>query len=187
MTAATLPIVSPKRRIGFYILVGLFSVLMTALTTLLIPVLPSLIIGWFNPKLFGIHQLHEMNAGPLNLLILAGMLLQFHRPERKVAALQMANLVFIASIVVSLVAGTFFPPILLFLVLTVGAAWLHPKRQEMLRFGRPGNPELLVLVALAAVPLIIYAVNQLTLQLTAVGDPHAEFGHYGGWSPFPSS
>jgi hypothetical protein len=180
MTATTLPVVSRKRRVAFHIVVGVISLLLIAFTGVLAPILPGVIIGWFDPEIFGIHQLHEMNSGALSWLILAGMLLLLHKPERKVAALQMANLVFIVSIVVSLVAGTFFPPILLFLVLTAAAAWLHPKRQEMLRFGRPGHPELLALVALAAVPLIIFAVNQIDLQrLGAAGDPHAEFGHYG--------
>ena len=178
MTDAIFPIVSQKRRVAFYTIVVLFSLLLIALTGFLIPVLPSVIIGWFTPELFGTHQLHEMNGGALNWLILAGVMLQLHHPERKVAALQMANLVAISTIVVSLVAGTFFPPIILFLVFTVTIAYLHPNRQEMLRFGRPGLPELLTLVALAAVPLIIYAVNHINLQQIAV-DEHAEFTHYG--------
>jgi hypothetical protein len=158
MTEATFPIASRKRQVGFYITVGLFSLLLIAFTGFMIPVLPSVIIGWFNPDLFGIHQLHEMNGGgAINWLLLAGMLLQLHHPERKVAALQMANLVVISTIVVSLVAGTFFFPIIIFLVFTVTAAYL---------------------VALAAVPLIIYAVNHINLQWIAV-DEHAELTHYG--------
>jgi hypothetical protein len=152
MTEATFPIASRKRQVGFYITVGLFSLLLIAFTGFMIPILPSVIIGWFNPDLFGIHQLHEMNGGgAITWLILAGMLLQLHHPERKVAALQMVNLVIFSTIVVSLVAGTFSFPSIIFLVFTVTAAYLHPKRQEMLRFGRPGLPELLALVALAAV------------------------------------
>lgn len=179
MTDATLTFPSRKRQVGFYITVGLLSLLLIAFTGFMIPILPSVIIGWFNPDLFGIHQLHEMNGGgAITWLILAGMLLQLHHPERKVAALQMANLVIFSTIVVSLVAGTFSFPSIIFLVFTVTAAYLHPKRQEMLRFGRPGLPELLALVALAAVPLIIYAVNHINLQWIAV-DEHAELTHYG--------
>lgn len=178
MTEATLTFPSRKRQVGFYIIVVLFSLLLIAFTGFFIPILPGVIIGWFNPEFFGIHQLHDMNSGALNWLVLAGMLLQLHHPERKVAALQMAILVALVSIVVSLVAGTFFPPTLLFLVFPVAAAYLHPNRQEMLRFGRPVLPELLALVVLAAVPLIIYSVNHINLQLIAV-DEHAEFGHYG--------
>lgn len=183
MTDTIMPVVSQmsrKRRIAFYIVVGLFSLLVIVFGVFLFPILPSVFIGWFNPNLFGIHQLHEMNAGASSWLVLAGMLLQLHKPERKVAALQMANLGILSSIVVSLVAGTFFPFTLLFIAFTAGAAWLHPKREEMLRFGRPGNPELLALVALAAVPFIVFASNQLRLQLmAAASDPHAQFGHYG--------
>ncbi len=158
MTVAALTFPSRKRQVGFYITVGLLSLLLIAFTGFMIPILPSVIIGWFNPDLFGIHQLHEMNGGgAITWLILAGMLLQLHHPERKVAALQMANLVIFSTIVVSLVAGTFSFPSIIFLVFTVTAAYLHPKRQEMLRFGRPGLPELLALVALAAVPYDLVA------------------------------
>jgi hypothetical protein len=178
MTDIVLPNVSRKRQIAFYTIVVLFSLLLIAFTGFFIPILPSVIIGWFNPELFGIHQLHEMASGALTWLILVGMLLQFHHPERKVAAMQMANLVVISSIVISLVAGTFSPPTLIFLVFTVAAAFLHPNSQEMLRFGRPILPELLALVVIAAVPVIVYAVNQLNLQQVAV-DSHAKIGHYG--------
>jgi hypothetical protein len=181
MTGTAIPVVGPKRSVAFYVLAGLFSLLLIVFTGVMIPILPGVILGWFNPWLFGIHQLHEMNAGALNWLVLAGMLLQLNRPERKIAALQMTNLVVLVSIVVSLVAGTFFPPIILFLLFTAGAAWLHPRREEMLRLGRLGNPELLALVALAAVPLTFYAADQLSLQRGAgAGDSHAEFGHYAG-------
>lgn len=178
MANTAFPIAGQKRRVAFYFLVGLFSLLLIVFTGFMIPLLPGVILGWFNPELFGIHQLHEMNNSSLNWVLLAGMMLQLHHPERKVAALQMAMLVVIASIVVSLVAGTFFAPILLFLLFTVGAAWLHPRRNEMLRFGRP-DPVLLTLAAISAGPLLIFVVNQINVQLTApAGDTHAEFTHY---------
>jgi hypothetical protein len=181
MTDTAIPIVGPKRRAAFYVLAGLFSLLLIVFTGVMIPILPSVVTGWFNPNQFGIHQLHEMNAGALNWLVLAGMLVQLNRPERKIAALQMTNLVVLVSIVVSLVAGTFFPPTLLFLLFTAGAAWLHPRREEMLRLGRLGNPELLALAALAAVPLAIYSAGQISLQRgAAAGDSHAAFAHYAG-------
>lgn len=179
MRDTALPLVSRRRQVAFYIPVVLFSLLLIAFTGFMIPILPSVITGWFNQDLFGIHQLHEMSSGSLSWLLLAGMLLQLQRPEGKVAALQMANLVAISSIIVSLVAGTFFPGTLLFLLFTVAAAWLHPRRQEMLRFGRPWHPELLALVAVGSVPLLIYARNQIGIQLSApVGDEHAQFTHY---------
>lgn len=181
MAERAFPTVSRRRRAAFYVPVVLFSLLLIAFTGFIIPILPSVIIGWFNQDLFGVHQLHEMTNGSLSWLLIAGMLLQLHRPADKVAALQMANLVIIVSIVVSLVAGTFFPITVLFLLFTAGAALLHPRRREMLRFGRLGHPELLALVMVAAVPLLIYTANQIDLQLNApAGDEHAEFAHYAG-------
>lgn len=179
MTDTAFPIVSQKRRVAFYVLVGLFSLLLIAFTGFMIPILPGVIIGWFTPDLFGIHQLHEMSNGALTWVILAGVLLQFHHPERKVAGVQMANVAVMTSLVISIVTGTFFPGTLLFLLFTLAVAWLHPKRGEMLRFRRIGQPELLALVAVAAVPLLLYAANQVSLQLgPAAADEHGQFTHY---------
>ena len=179
MTATTLPTVSRTRRLAFYIVVALFSLLMIAFTGFMIPILPGVIIGWFTPDLFGIHQLHEMSNGALAWVILAGVLLQFHHPERKVAGVQMANVAVMTSLVVNIVTGTFFPGTLLFLLFVLVVAWLHPKRGEMLRFRRIGQPELLALVAVAAVPLLLYATNQASLQLgPAAADAHGQFSHY---------
>lgn len=74
MTDTAIPIVGLKRRAAFYVLAGFFSLLMIVFTGVIIPILPSVGTGWFNPNQFGIHQLHEMNYGALNWLILAGML-----------------------------------------------------------------------------------------------------------------
>jgi hypothetical protein len=179
MTGTALPIVSPKRRIVFYIPVVLLSVALIAFTGFMIPLLPGVIVGWFNPELFGIHQLHEMSNGALTWVTLAGVLLQLHRPERKVAAVQMVNLVVLVSLMIILATGTFFPGTLVFLLLTVAIAWLHPRRQEMLRFGRIRHPALLALVVIAAVPLLLYAAAQIRLQLGPSGaDEHGQFAHY---------
>jgi Na+/citrate or Na+/malate symporter len=179
MTDTALPGVSGRRRIAFYIPVVLLSLALIVFTGFIIPLLPGVIAGWFNPDLYGIHQLHEMSNGALTWVILAGVLLQLHRPERKVAAIQMANVVVLVSLVVSLATGTFFPGTLVFLLFTVTIAWLHPRRQEMLRFGRVRHPALLALVVVAAVPLLFYAAAQISLQLgPAAADEHGQFAHY---------
>jgi MFS family permease len=179
MTEMTSSSLSRGRRIAFYAPITLFSLLLITFSAIMVPILPSLVIGWFVPDLFGAHQLHEMVSGAISWLVLAGILVQLRQPERKVAGMQMALLVIIVSTIVSLIAGTFFAPSLLFLLFLVLAAAFHPRREEMLRFSPPYNRELLALVAVAAVPAFLYALDQLNLQQMAVAaDEHAQFGHY---------
>ena len=109
MTATTLPIVSQKRRVAFYALVGIFSLLLIVVFGFLSPVpyLLWVIVGWFNPEPLNIHQLHNMMGGSLNWVFLAGITLQLHRPERKVAGLQMVILMIFSSMMGSIIDGTF--------------------------------------------------------------------------------
>jgi hypothetical protein len=179
VTDTVFPTTSPKRRVAFYVLAALFSLLLIVFSGVMIPLLPLVIIGWFNPDLFGIHQLHEMSNGAITWVVFAGVLLQLHRPERKVAAVQMANVAVLTAVIISLVAGTFFPGALVFFLLTAAVAWLHPRRQDMLRLGGIRHPALLALVAIAAVPVLLYAAAQISLQLGPAGaDEHGEWGHY---------
>lgn len=176
MTDITLSTVGRPRKIAFYIVVGLFCLMIVIFTSWLLPVL---VTGWFNPSHFGIHQLHEMNNAALNVVVLAGMALQLHRPERKVGGMLMVLLLVGTIFIINMVAGTNPMQILPFVLFPLVAALLHPNRGEMLRPGGIGQPILLALVAVAAAPLLLYAVNQINLQVAApAGDSHAEFNHY---------
>jgi hypothetical protein len=185
MTDTAVLTTGPKRRIAFFLLVGFFSLLFLTLNVILypFPFILLVIVGWFNPEPFGIHLLQDMMYGALNGVMLAGILLQFHKPERKVAALQMVILLLFGSMIGEIIEGSFialhhYLAFLQFSVFIGGIALLHPARQEILRFGRPGNPELLALVGVAAAPLLIYAVNQWSLQLAAGIDEVASTQRY---------
>jgi hypothetical protein len=185
MTGTALTTASPKRRVAFFFLVGLFSLLFLALNVILYPVpfLLLVVAGWFNPEPFGIHLLQYMMYGAVNGLMLAGIMLQFHKPERKVAAMQMVMLLLFGSMMGEIIDGSFvalhhYLAYLQFFVFIGAIALLHPARQEMLRFGRPGNPELLALVGVAALPLLIYAVGQWDLQLAGGIDEVASYQLY---------
>jgi Ca2+/Na+ antiporter len=53
----------------------------------------------------------------------------------------------------------------------------HPAGRGLFRRGDSYSPALLALAAVAAVPLLAFAVNQLSLSGSAT-DPHAVDGHY---------
>jgi len=115
-------------------------------------------------------------------IFLTTVLLQILRTKDKVAAMQLTFILILGGGIVDVSTGPWpiqLQDVLPFFTLVILIALLHPARHESLQFGRPGNPELLALVGLATVPLLIYIVNQLNLQLT-LGDEHAQFLHYSG-------
>lgn len=164
MSEIALPIVSRKRLYAFYGLVGSIFLFQVAISSFGVPYLPSVIIGWFKPEFS-----EYMIGGAANCALLAALAMQFHEPEGKVAGMQMMIIVLITSMITSIIDGTFGSFFLLFLVIYGGIALLHPGRQKIFRFGRPGNPELLALLGLAVVPWLMYIVNLMN-QLFTTGD-----------------
>lgn len=179
MSDITFPTVGRTRKFAFYFVVGFFCLLLAVFLTFAIPLLPSVVVGWFDRDLFSVHQLHEMNNAALSLLILIGVALQLRHPERKVAGLLMVIMVIATGFVLNIVIGVSPLAELPFLLFPLAAAALHPRRAEMLRLGRIGQRELLALVAVAAVPLVVYAYRHVNLQVAApAADTHAQFRHY---------
>lgn len=126
------------------------------------------------------HRLHELTIGLLSWVLLLGVVLQLHKPERKVAPFLQAAAIPVVLSVVEVVNGNFViadtAPLLLPLLL-IGL--LHPRAKDLVRPG-PLHPALTALTAVAAVPWVVFAVGQARLQqLTAAGDVHAEAGHWG--------
>lgn len=126
------------------------------------------------------HRLHELTIGVFSWVLLLGVVLQLHRPERKVAPLLGAAAIPVVLSTVEAVNGNFdiaeTAP-LLFPLLLLGV--LHPRAKALVRPGRL-HTALAVLTAVAAVPWAVFAVGQARLQQLAVaGDVHAEAGHWG--------
>lgn len=126
------------------------------------------------------HRLHELTVGVFSWALLLGVVLQFHKPERKVAPLVAALTVPIVLSVVELFSGNFVPADTLpLLVPILAVAFLHPSRSEFVRVGR-FDPTLTGLTALASVPWAVFVLGQIRLQRVDVaGDVHAEAGHWG--------
>ncbi|HSM55607.1 MAG TPA: hypothetical protein VK879_05565 [Candidatus Sulfomarinibacteraceae bacterium] len=167
-----------KRMIAFYVVTALFALLFTLMLSIMAPVLPAAVTGWFQAEKFGAHQFHETVAGVLLWTVPVGLLLQFFRPAQRVAAMQQV-LVVLLGLNVAILAGQFsFPPMLVFLALAVVVAALHPARGKLLPARAP-DWRLLGMAVAAAIPLLALAAQQIDLQTMAVpGDEHAEFGHW---------
>jgi hypothetical protein len=138
------------------------------------------VLGW-TPAVgteLGTHRLHLMGIAAVVGVVLVGVVAQLHRPGRKVAALLVVLLgTFVATVAMAVTDNPHLvEPLTLFAFAGVLAV-LHPARDQLFRLGRDYSPLLLGLVALAAVPLVLYAAGEFRLQATLL-DEHALDGHY---------
>jgi hypothetical protein len=77
--------------------------------------------------------------------------------------------------------GFVFPPPIAMLVLAAVATVSHPASGDLLRPVASRDPVTLGLAAVWAVPGIVYALGQFSIQRGApAADEHAEFGHWVG-------
>lgn len=139
-----------------------------------------LVLGW-TPGVgaeLGIHRLHVMGIAAVVLTFVLGLFVQAYRPERRVAAMWGAAVVILVATAGTLAFGVGRPEEVVPFFLVTGLMLLaHPAGRGLLRRGESYSPALLALVTVAAVPLLAFAVNQLSLT-TNPGDPHAVDGHY---------
>lgn len=126
------------------------------------------------------HRLHELTVGVFSWALVLGVILQLHKPEKKVAPLLAALAVPVVLSTVEILNGNFvIADTLLLLVPILAVGLLHPTRRDLVRVGR-FEPTLAGLTAIAAVPWVVFALGQTRLQRVDVsGDVHAEAGHWG--------
>lgn len=151
--------VSRRRRIAFTVVVAVFAVV----TALLTP-LPFLVLGWFLEVKPGAvsHKVHEISFGALFALILVGLLSQLRRPEEKLGPLaQVAVPLAVTILVLVLIANESDPILVVFVVFPLVIVALHPGRRNLLRPSTALSPSMMVLVLIAALPMLIFAIQQL--------------------------
>jgi hypothetical protein len=133
------------------------------------------------------HRTHDLTFGFLFVPAVVGILAQLRRPSKNVAGQLMALipsaallLTLLLTLVLTNNANVLQPP-----WVTVGAAALiamslHPAGHDFFHSFSVSriNPVMLVLVIIAAVPLLVFASTNIGLQGT-VTDDHAAAGHYG--------
>lgn len=125
-----------------------------------------------------IHALHNAIVASLLLVLSAPPAMGVARaPDRSIRVLVILGAVAIASLITMALSLTPDPFTLPFAVL-VGVLWaLVPSRAGAVPAGRP-SPIMLAMVALAVVPLVIYALGQAELQRTDDSSEHAAFFHW---------
>jgi hypothetical protein len=168
--------VSRSRHRAFLIVIGLLG----AFAGLLLFGLPLTVIGWFESSDGGVHRIHTLGwAALVGILLTVPALAQLRRPEHKIAAMQQIAAVVVAVILGYTVAGDFALPNALVVLAILGLiVALHPARSEFFHAGRP-SPPILGITLLAAIPLVLYALDQGELQRTLpAGEPHTEGEHW---------
>ena len=147
------------------------------------------LFGWFEPTLVGsVHFVHDMAFMSLMLAAFVGLTVQFYRPLGQIAGLQQVLLLFAIFLVGIVVMGTtvdarLFSEVPFFLLIfgpAVVAALLHPAGRALVRTRTAGTftPLLAGLAVVAAIPLAVFAADQVVLQ--GSGDEHAVISHYAG-------
>lgn len=177
VSEATAPQIGRGRKVSFYAAAVLFAALFIGLYGFVIGILQYPVMGWFSAEALGAHQFHDTVSPFLIYVLVGGMLAQLYRPRQRIGAMQQASLLTVVVVTTMIVAGSFEPPMVIFLTLALIVASLHPAREQLFKIRRL-DPYLLGLTALAALPLLAYGVGQVMLQRT-VTDSHAVFGHYG--------
>lgn len=195
------PLRSPRQRerrslrnVLFTALVGLTSLI---LLVGLSPALKGLVVNWLPTDAFlvvrtdlgaadVVHRLHSTVVAVTFAGLIAGLAAQLHRPRRKVAPLLMALVVPFALAVGELMTGSYtvMGTAPLFVIL-LAIAFLHPAAGEMLRVPRM-NSGIFGLVAVAAVPWVMFSHDQARLQrLASAGDLDVLSGHWDMMTAFP--
>jgi hypothetical protein len=125
------------------------------------------------------HRIHDLAFGLLLGTTALGMLAQVRAPAQNVAGQLMAATPILALLLAVLATD---PRVLAIPWVAVGAStivatMLHPYLFRSFGTARPSR-RMVVLVAVAAVPLLSFVVSNVGLQRSGSGD-HAALGHYG--------
>jgi putative effector of murein hydrolase LrgA (UPF0299 family) len=138
------------------------------------------------------HRTHDLTFSFLFVPALVGIVAQFRRPSRNIAAMVMALVPSVALLLTVLLTFVIYsngrtlqPPWLMVMAGAIIALALHPAGRDFFRsFTRSRiSPVLLALTIVAAAPLLAFAIRNLGLQGTVLDD-HAAPGHYGFMTAF---
>lgn len=180
-TTVSTPTQTPRtwKKYAFYSVAVLFIGLLVFFTGIMIPALPYIVTGWTLSPDHSIHHLHEFVTSIFFWSLLVGAGAQFFNARTKAAPiLQLVGAVLL-MLVLSIVTNSFFPPLVIFLVLGLGILFLHPAGvRNLIRREGPVHLPLLALVAVGIIPVIYFAIDHLGMQAMHA-DEHAEFFHWG--------
>jgi hypothetical protein len=141
------------------------------------------------------HRIHDLTFSFLFGTAIVGLLAQLRTPSKNVAGQLMALIPWVGLMLVIPLTnywvprGTAFQSVAtaIFGGLTLSATMLHPAGCHLFSSFRISrvNRVMLVLVLIAAVPLLAFAYTNIGLQKTAAsGNEHFDLGHYGFMAAF---
>jgi hypothetical protein len=156
--------VGRPRRIAFSVLVAIF-----ALAHFFLSPLPFALLGWFiEEEGIQTHRVHEICFGLAFALSLAGLVALLRRPDRKIAQMyQVAIPLWLLAAAYFIVDRAFDAFVLFFVALPALLIWLHPGRAMLLKPPRRLNSALGPLALAAAIPLLVFAVQEFRTGLDA--------------------
>ncbi len=167
---------SRGRTIAFRVIAGLSGLLAAAFS------IPFAALAPFETGPDQIHRIHYI-AGGLGFGLLTGvpLLLCAWRPDRWIAAFQVAMASSLAVLVGGLLSGDLVAAFYVYQVVLVAVLLaLHSLRSDVLSVRTPIGP-LAVMSILALIPAVAYLLTWSEVQRTApIADPHAELHHYSG-------
>lgn len=138
----------------------------------------------FGDGVEGGHEMHFFTKGAFLWAVLAAVASSLRRPMRKVGAAWVYGLGTVVAFGGLLAFAAVPPEVTVILAVGIAVGMLaflaHPAslRSKLIPPGRP-DAVLLGLVAVAAVPLVAYAVGQLDIHAASgPADQHHEFGHW---------
>lgn len=164
--------------------ITIFYIALIAAAAMTIMFLPDLLIllvmGWTSDvgTELGIHRLHVMGIAAVVTVFLIGLFAQAYQPRKRIAVIW-GSLILIAIVSAGTVGFGVGRPeeVLPFLLVTAIAFASHPAGRDLFRRGERYSPALVALVLLAAIPILVFVMGQLSLS-TNMLDPHAVDGHY---------
>ncbi len=130
------------------------------------------------------HEIHWFAQGVFAWVILAAVVAQVRRPAMRVGAAWVYGagtvLTFAMVLAFADLPNEVVPIVIAATVIATIAFIAHPSswRAKLASVAAP-SPGLFLLVAVAAVPLVVYAVGQLNIHTSSgMHDEHYEFGHW---------
>ena len=171
------PTASKRRRTTFIVLTTLFGLGLGLGAFAFL----GLVTAWFGLGDREVHRVHDLAWGAHGgLLIALPFLLQAWSPERKPAVMQGAAAAGLGLAVGYALGGQ--PVFALVPIVVTIVLWaFHPSRGQGVRLGGRPQPLLLAVALLAAIPLVMYAIDQAAIQRACVeGDQHCDEFHYAG-------
>lgn len=144
------------------------------------------VAGWFegglglvDPEKLAIHRIHDMSFAAIIWAIALGMLVQLKAPERNVAG-QLMALVPLVALLVAFALTDFWrmlPIIGILGAFVIAATVLHPAGRDLVTWPSTARASvvLLVLVVVAAGPVLAFSASHVELQTSDHGD-HAHDG-----------